>query len=102
MSEESAKQGARGAEQLAFCVSRYTEGLIKIIMKYGGDIIKFVGDAMIIVWPPGKPGTGGMKELARKATQCALEIQTEFHSKQIMQGFQKLSVKVVLFSLRSA
>ena len=21
-------------------------------MKYGGDIIKFVGDAMIIVWPP--------------------------------------------------
>ena len=33
-------------------MNRYTEGLIKIIVKYGGDIIKFVGDAMIIVWPP--------------------------------------------------
>ena len=52
VSYECAKQGARGAEQLAFCVNRYTEGLIKIIVKYGGDIIKFVGDAMIIVWPP--------------------------------------------------
>ena len=25
--------------------------MIKSLQKYGGDIIKFVGDAMIIMWP---------------------------------------------------
>lgn len=27
------------------------EDLVKIIANYGGDIIKFIGDAMIVVWP---------------------------------------------------
>jgi class 3 adenylate cyclase len=28
------------------------EGMVKNLGKYGGDIIKFVGDAMIVMWPP--------------------------------------------------
>lgn len=28
------------------------EGMITNLDKYGGDIIKFVGDAMIVMWPP--------------------------------------------------
>ena len=27
------------------------EGMVKNLGKYGGDIIKFVGDAMIVMWP---------------------------------------------------
>ena len=27
------------------------EGMVKNLNKYGGDIIKFVGDALIIMWP---------------------------------------------------
>ena len=27
------------------------EGMAKNLAKYGGDIIKFVGDAMIVMWP---------------------------------------------------
>lgn len=27
------------------------EGMVKALGKYGGDIIKFVGDAMIVMWP---------------------------------------------------
>ena len=26
-------------------------GMVKALGKYGGDIIKFVGDAMIVMWP---------------------------------------------------
>lgn len=58
-------------------------------MKYGGDIIKFVGDAMIIVWPPPiakspefsrlsqdeeDQDQGTILERGRKAAQCAIEI----------------------------
>ena len=51
LSEACAKSGFRGNENLAFCINRYLECMIKSLQKYGGDIIKFVGDAMIIMWP---------------------------------------------------
>jgi len=28
------------------------EGMVTNLNQYGGDIIKFVGDAMIVMWPP--------------------------------------------------
>ena len=39
-------------EELAFCINRYMEGMVTNLNQYGGDIIKFVGDAMIVMWPP--------------------------------------------------
>ena len=51
ISEACAKLGIRGNEELAFCINRYMEGMVKNLAKFGGDIIKFVGDAMIVMWP---------------------------------------------------
>jgi class 3 adenylate cyclase len=51
ISEACAMMGVRGNEELAFCINRYMEGMVKSLGKYGGDIIKFVGDAMIVMWP---------------------------------------------------
>lgn len=51
ISEACALMGVRGNEELAFCINRYMEGMVKALGKYGGDIIKFVGDAMIVMWP---------------------------------------------------
>ncbi len=92
ISEACAKLGSRGAEELVFCINRYMEGLIKCIAKYGGDIIKFVGDAMIVVWPRGEDES--LQTTIRKAVQSALEIQAELNNKRIMQNVSKLSVKV--------
>jgi len=92
ISESCAKLGARGAEELVFCINRYMEGLIKCIAKYGGDIIKFVGDAMIVVWPRGEDEP--LDTIARKAIQAALEIQAELNNKRIMQNVSRLSVKI--------
>ena len=33
-------------------LNRYMEGMVTSLNQYGGDIIKFVGDAMIVMWPP--------------------------------------------------
>ena len=51
LSEACAKKGVRGNEELAFAINRYIEGMVKNLNKYGGDIIKFVGDALIVMWP---------------------------------------------------
>ncbi len=46
------KIGPEGAEIIAFAINRYMELLVKNIGKSGGDIFKFAGDAMIVLWPP--------------------------------------------------
>ena len=46
--------GNEGCEVTAFAINRYMELLVKTIGKSGGDIFKFAGDAMIVVWPPPK------------------------------------------------
>jgi len=90
ISEACAAMGIRGNEELAFCINRYMEGMVKNLSKFGGDIIKFVGDAMIVMWPttPRKfrLTDEGKKEflddddgsdkvtIIRKAIQCAYDI----------------------------
>ncbi len=42
--------GDNGAEMLNKFISGYFERLIAVIVEWGGDIIKFAGDAMLVVW----------------------------------------------------
>ena len=76
-------------EQLASVSNHFLEVLSKLIHKYGGDVIQFLGNSLIAVWPPYKTHSrnAGQKsedeldqsniEIARKAVQCALEIRNE-------------------------
>ena len=87
--------GVRGNEELAFCINRYMEGMVKSLGKYGGDIIKFVGDAMIVMWP--RVGDNQQEDkttVVRKAIQCAWDIQNELNNKKIMTTVTNLSVKI--------
>jgi len=42
--------GTAGAEYLNVSISGYFEKLINVIVNFGGDIIKFAGDAMLVVF----------------------------------------------------
>ncbi len=42
--------GDNGAEMLNKFISGYFERLIAVIVEWGGDIIKFAGDAMLVAW----------------------------------------------------
>jgi class 3 adenylate cyclase len=70
ISEACAALGVRGNEELAFCINRYMEGMVKSLGKYGGDIIKFVGDAMIVMWPriSGGSSSSGAQQSDDKVT----------------------------------
>lgn len=52
MSEALASNGARGPEDLSFYLNRYFERITKLIARSGGDVFKFAGDAMLVLWPP--------------------------------------------------
>ena len=92
ISESLSKFGSRGCEDLAFNINRYMEKLAKSLGKYGGDIIKFVGDALIVLWPTEE--NESHESIAIKAAQCAKEIQENLNNQQIVQNGSNLSVKV--------
>ena len=60
LTETLSKIGPEGAEVIAFAINRYMELLVKGIGRSGGDIFKFAGDAMIVVWPPPTPKANGL------------------------------------------
>src|SRR5512145_1836590 len=51
LTEGLAERGPVGVETLARILNEYFGQLIDIIHDYGGDVVKFAGDAVIAVWP---------------------------------------------------
>ena len=94
LSEAFSKKGRVGPEFLTFCINRYMERIINIIGANGGDIFKFVGDAIMVIWPPdGSPNF--LKNACKRACQCAMDIQRQLNDLEIIEG-KKLSVKIGL------
>src|SRR5687768_11942057 len=51
LSERLAAKGAEGVEELTRALNAYFGKLIDIITAYGGDVVKFAGDALLAFWP---------------------------------------------------
>jgi len=69
LTDKLASIGPEGVEKLTNHLNTYFDALIGTIYRYGGDIVKFAGDAILCVWPAASPkGLGGMISLA---CQCA-------------------------------
>ena len=116
MSEQLARKcGRRGAEELARVLTSYLDRMTKYIGKSGGEVVKFVGDALLVVFyqhtdinnPHGRAdsmkesvkkmqnlmGAGAGKSLVLSATQCGLDLQAECHDRELAEGC-RLSVKI--------
>ena len=77
-----------GAEGLKKTLNSYFGQLNRIVAGHGGDIFKFAGDAVIVLWPADEP----LQLIARRAARCALEVQAALHS----DSEDSLSVKIGL------
>lgn len=99
LSEKLSLKGTEGAELLAFALTRYMEFLVKAIGRSGGDVFKFAGDAMIVIWPPpSQSDSNDMKEeeltlLCRQAIQSSMDIQNKLNEIKVIEDI-KLSVKI--------
>src|SRR5512134_2597009 len=50
LTEALAERGPVGVEDLARILNKFFGQLIDIVHEYGGDVVKFAGDAVIAVW----------------------------------------------------
>ncbi|ANQ05867.1 Uncharacterized protein PCOAH_00002000 [Plasmodium coatneyi] len=87
-----------GTELLGNCLNKFFNILIKIIDCWGGDIIKFSGDAVLVIWPLRRGHRGGatsnMKESpngAKPDSRTNPPEATEFPPTSIVTGDQTQS-----------
>ena len=80
LSEAMEEEGA-GSEGLAKYLNMYFSQMCRIIASEGGDVFKYAGDAMIVLWEVKGGDEGATMEMqARRATQCAVALQSYLHS----------------------
>src|SRR5215207_8089219 len=87
LTEQMAEKGPTGVETLVRILNEYFGQLIDIIHNYGGDVVKFAGDAVIAVWPivadttpggevptPGPLSRADHWQWTMRAAECAIEV----------------------------
>jgi len=86
---EAMQMNGKGAEGLAKHLNSYFSQMVRLIASEGGDVFKFAGDAMIVLWPE----SDDIEVSARRAAQCAFAIQKNLHRSEMEAGVS-LSVKI--------
>ena len=70
--------GKYGIDQLQQATNGYLSKLLKVVYAYGGDVMKFAGDALVCVFQPIQGGHGGRKltlsDVCTNAVRCATEL----------------------------
>src|SRR5215510_11384829 len=51
LTEQLVRGDPRGVEKVSIALNDYFGRWINIISEYGGDVVKFAGDALLAVWP---------------------------------------------------
>ncbi|MBV6451429.1 MAG: hypothetical protein MHPDNHAH_02167 [Anaerolineales bacterium] len=82
LTEQLAERGPAGVEALARILNEYFGQLINIIHEYGGDVVKFAGDAVIAVWVIASddgeavsPTRADQWQWTMRAAECALKVR---------------------------
>ncbi|MEM7034606.1 MAG: adenylate/guanylate cyclase domain-containing protein [Chloroflexota bacterium] len=81
LTERLAQAGPAGAEELTAILNAYFGKLIRIIDAYGGDVVKFAGDALLALWIPeqSKDSTITLADVTLQATQCSVDIRNQLN-----------------------
>lgn len=75
LTESLAKQ-PNGAEMIGDTINAFFGPVLDLVHKYGGDVIKFSGDALTIIWPAAEPAEqahlqDGVEQPARRLSSAA-------------------------------
>lgn len=94
LAEQLASEGARGAEELTSVLNQVFEALITTIESHGGQVFKFGGDALSMMWPCDPEN---MAEAVWRAVQAAFAMQAamaRFATVSTNQGQVELRMKI--------
>lgn len=78
LTERLSGLGVRGVEQLTAYLNEFFDKMIAIIFNHGGDVVKFAGDALVVIWPTAS--IAGLQYSTTAAVQCALALQRDLKS----------------------
>jgi class 3 adenylate cyclase/tetratricopeptide (TPR) repeat protein len=92
LAERLAARGPAGAEELNRILNEYFGELIGLVVSYGGDIIKFAGDALLAVWPSDDPAD---PHVAWRTAACAMAMQETLSQHEPKEG-HRLYLKVAV------
>jgi class 3 adenylate cyclase/tetratricopeptide (TPR) repeat protein len=101
LTERLAEKGAVGAEELTAALNRYFGQLIDIIDEFGGDVLKFAGDALLATFEDRRVTAENRHEgedltdASARATAASLVIQKQMLDFPEVEG-TKLSLKIGL------
>jgi predicted ATPase/class 3 adenylate cyclase len=91
MSEKLSQLGKEGAEEITSIVNRFFSALLEVTAHYGGDLLKFGGDALLVFF-------GGSNH-ALRACQAAVQMQatmSRFSQTTTSQGVFRLRMTIGL------
>lgn len=80
------ERGTIGCETLHTIVKSYLDKIVAVVLSHGGDVVKFAGDAIVVIWRPNveQPVTDTDKGmLVFKAATCSLDLLTNLGTFQI-------------------
>ena len=67
-----------GAEVMCNAMNKFLTAVIETVHGHGGDVVKFAGDAVSVIFPVSSSG-GSMRAAAVRATACALALHARVH-----------------------
>ncbi|MBK9928093.1 MAG: AAA family ATPase [Anaerolineales bacterium] len=115
LTEQLAEAGPSGVEAIANILNEYFGQLINIVHHFGGDVVKFAGDAVIAVWniasdtiPAGGNGTADSVSRAdqwqwtMRAAECALEIRARLSNYKVENANLYLKLAISTGSITTA
>ena len=117
LTESLAEAGPAGVEAIANILNEYFGQLIDIVNQYGGDVVKFAGDAVIAVWniasnagtsfdqTQGKPDSvsrADQWQWTMRAAECALEIREKLSNYKVENANLYLKLAVSTGSITTA
>jgi class 3 adenylate cyclase/tetratricopeptide (TPR) repeat protein len=89
LTERLAQTGRGGVEELTELLNGCFGELVRLVADYGGDVVKFAGDALVALWPADQ----GLLEVTAQAARCGLAMQRALHASELAAGTH-LSVRI--------
>lgn len=89
LTEQFAAKGPSGAEDISAILNDFYGQWINIIKAHGGDIIKFAGDGLLVIWQ-----YNNLEKATLLAAQTALEARKELENFRV--GDRTLSTRIAL------
>ncbi len=94
LTEALAQKGPEGAEELTRLLNGYFSRMIALIEVEGGEVVKFGGDAVTVVFPAAQEALGVAARRAWQAAQAMQAAMSEFATLETSVGPVALGMKI--------